>query len=909
VNRLWDLWSDLRYRWRSLVQRSAVERELDDELRFHLEHEIDRLVRAGVPPAEAARRARLAFGGIDRIKEESRDARGTVLLESIAHDVRYALRGLRAKPGFTMGVVLTLALGIGANAAMFGIVDRLLFRPPDFLRDASLVHRVYEVTHRDGDAFEPVQRFPRYLDIVRWTTSFSAVAIFATNHVAVGEREESRELRVTSASANYWDLFDVHPVIGRFFTPADDQVPTGSPVVVLGYSYWQTEFAGRPAVLGQTLRVGRTLCTIIGVAPESFAGFSEEGVPALFLPVTTHAWDLRGSDLQKGYDYTKNYGWGWFQTVARRKPGVSVAAATADLTQAIQRSWRKQQETNPDRYEAFDIRRPRGVLGPVQYQRGPEGGPQAKIALWVSGVALIVLLIACANVANLLLARALSRRREIALRLALGVSRGRLTRQLLTESLLLAAIGGGLGIAVARWGGGLLRALFLPPDVASTASIDSRTLAVALIATLGSAVVTGLLPAVQATRYDLSQMLGSGARDAGGRRSRLRSALLVFQAALSVVLLVGAGLFVRSLRNVRSLRLGFDVTPIVVVTDNMRGLRIAGPERIELERRQVEDVRAMPGIVSATQSPSIPFWSYEGRYLFVAGIDSVDRLGDFMMQAGNADYFRTFGTRILRGRPFNDLDGPTSPRVVVVSEGMANALWPGQDPIGKCIRITADTMPCTTVVGVAEDMHIGQLRAPGSDRQYTYTVPIAQYDDGPAAMLLVRVSGNAADFADPIRRRLQRLMPGASYVKTAPLQRMVDPRMESWRLGATMFVAFAGLALAIAGVGLYSVAAYGVTQRRREIGVRLALGASRAGVVRLVVGGGLRVILVGTVAGTLIALWSGRWVASLLFGESPNDPVVYAVVLATLVMVALVASALPAITAARVDPNATLRTD
>jgi ABC-type antimicrobial peptide transport system permease subunit len=241
---------------------------------------------------------------------------------------------------------------------------------------------------------------------------------------------------------------------------------------------------------------------------------------------------------------------------------------------------------------------------------------------------------------------------------------------------------------------------------------------------------------------------------------------------------------------------------------------------------------------------------------------------------------------------------------------MAKALWPGQDAIGKCIRINADTMPCTTVIGIAEDMHIGQLRAPGStDRQFTYTVPITQYDDGPAAMLLVRVPGDAADFAEPIRRRLQRLMPGASYVTTRPLQRMVDPRMQSWRLGATMFVAFAGLALVIAGIGLYSVAAYGVTQRRREIGVRIALGASSIRVVRLVVVGGLRVILAGTAAGTLIALWLSRWVASLLFGESPSDPLVYAVVPAVLVTVALAASAVPAITASRVDPNSTLRTD
>jgi predicted permease len=907
---LGELWSDLRYRWRAIVSRGTVERELDDELRFHLEREAERYQQAGVPRDEALRLARLAFGGVERAKEESRDARGTALVESMVQDFRYALRGLRAKPGFTLGVVLTLGLGIGANAAMFGIVDRLFFRPPAFLRDPATVHRLYEVRERKGNSFGPIQRFPRYLDVVRWTTSFSSIVIFTTNRVPVGEREQSRELRVTSASANYWDLFDLKPVIGRFFTKADDKIPTGSPVVVLGYAYWRMQMGGRPDVLGKTLRVGRTLCTIIGVAPESFVGLSDEGMPALFLPATTRAWDQRGSDVRKGYDYTANYAWSWFQTVARRKPNVSVAAATADLTQAIQRSWRKQTEADPGRFDTATIRRTHGFLGPIQYQRGPEGGPQSKVALWVSGVAFIVLLIACANVANLLLARALSRRREIALRLALGVSRSRLTRQLLTESLLLAAIGGAVGLAAAEWGGALLRSLFLPPDVATTALTDSRTLVVALIASFGAAIVTGLAPAAQAMRYDLSQVLAAGGRDAGGRRSRLRTGLLVFQAMLSVLLLVGAGLFVRSLRNVRSLHLGFDVTPIVVVIDNMRGAQVAASERIALEQRLVEDVKAVPGVIGATQSPAIPFSSFEGRYVFVPGIDSVERLGNFMLQAGNPDYFRTFGTRILRGRAFDDRDGPTSPRVVVVSEGMANALWPGQEALGKCIRINADTMPCTTVIGVAEDMHIDELRAPGTtDRQYTYTVPITQYDAGPASMLLVRVAGDAADFAEPVRQRLQRLMPGASYVTTMPLQRIVDPRMKSWRLGATMFVSFAVLALAIAGVGLYSVIAYAVTQRRQEIGVRIALGSSRGHVIRLVVSSGLRIILAGIAAGTVAALCAGQWVESLLFGESPTDPVVYVAVATILVAVACVATALPAIAAARVDPNVALRAD
>ncbi|HEY5062126.1 MAG TPA: ADOP family duplicated permease, partial [Gemmatimonadaceae bacterium] len=771
--------------------------------------------------------------------------------ESALKDLRYAFRGLRAKPAFTLGVILTLGLGIGANAAMFSIVDSLLLRDPPFLRRAGLVHRIYEYTTRNNtERADRDLQIPRYLDYLRDTRSFSTIAAFATPHVAIGDGESARSFPVTAASASFFDLFDAHPALGRFFTAQDDQMPTGSPVVVLGYAYWQMAFGGRADVLGQKLRVGRTLCTIIGVAPAGFIGVAEESVPAVFLPITTHAWDLRGSDVRKGYDYTTNYAWHWFELLARRKPGVSVASANADLTAALNRSYISQIATEKGGRETLASLRPRATLEPIPVGRGPDAGPQAKVALWVSGVAVIVLLIACANVANLLLARAVARRREIALRLALGVSRARLIRQLLTETLLLALLGGAAGIGTAALGGRVLTALFLPPDLRSGVIGDRRTLLVALAASVVAALLTGIAPVSQAIRSDLAHVLAGGGRDAGAHRSPARTALLVFQATLSVVLLVGAGLFVRSLENVRALRLGFDVRPVVAITENLRGTPLTLAERIALEQRLTGEARATPGVVSATPAPSVPFWGFEGRYLFAPGIDSVERLGSFYLQAGNAEFFRTFGTRILRGRGFDDRDGAGSVRVVVVSERMANALWPGRDPIGKCIRISADTAPCTTVIGVAEEMRIRTLteRKDGL-REFTYSVPISQFDDGAAGMLLVRVAGSAADYAETVRRRMQRIMPGASYLMAAPLSNMLDPKIESWHTGATMFVAFAGLALAITGVGLYSVIAYGVAMRRQEIGVRIALGASRAHVVRLVVRGGLRLVVAGIAAG------------------------------------------------------------
>jgi hypothetical protein len=309
--------------------------------------------------------------------------------------------------------------------------------------------------------------------------------------------------------------------------------------------------------------------------------------------------------------------------------------------------------------------------------------------------------------------------------------------------------------------------------------------------------------------------------------------------------------------------------------------------------------------VSATPAATIPFWAYEGRYLFVAGIDSVDLLGDFVMQAGDTGYFRTAGTRILRGRGFDAGDRAGSPPVVVVSEGMGEVLWPGRDPLGQCLRINADTAPCTTVIGVAEEARMNSLNR---DHRYAYYVPLAQFGSS-TGMVMVRVAGRADAQADAVRRALQPLMPGAAYVTAVPFHQMVDPQRRSWESGAVMFVAFGGLALVLAGIGLYSVIAYGVVQRRRDIGIRLALGASRTHVLGLVVRGGLRLVAIGIGLGSLIAVLSARRVAPLLFHESPTDPVVYAGVAVVLLCVALLATWVPASTAARLDPNITLRTD
>jgi len=897
-----ELWSDLRFRLRALFRRDAMERELDDELRFHVEREADKHVRAGVAPDEALRRARVAFGGVERMKEESRAVRGVGFLEHTAADLRYAARTLAAKRGFTAAVVLTLGLGIGANAAMFGIVDRMLFRAPPFMHDASRVHRVFTFETWDGKE-EAIGNFAyaRYLDVARWSHAFDVVAAGGFSPLAVGSGEDAREMRVAAVSASFWKLFDAPPVAGRIFSTREDTLPSGAPVAVLGHAFWQERYGGRHDALGSQLMIGSVSYTIIGVAPRGFVGVEEGDAPVAFIPITHYAANV---ELRGGRpDLATTYNWSWLEMFVRRREGVSQAAADADLTNVHRRSYDAQRAVSRN-FPPPEVAKPHARATSLHHERGPRASPVSAVAAWVSGVALVVLLIACANVANLLLARAMQRRREIALRLALGVTRGRLLSQLMTESLLLALLGAVAGLAIAQWGGAALRTLFLSNGDA-TGVVDTRTLLFAGAMALVTGILTGLVPALQAGRDDLSTTLKAGAREGTYQRSRVRGALLLAQGALSVVLLVGAGLFVRSLDNVQSLRLGYDVDPVFLVSPNLRGAKLTKEERAALAVRLRDEATTVPGVARAARAVTVPFWNTWQTSLFTAGVDSVRNLGEFTLQAADAEYFETVGTRILRGRALLPSDGAKAQRVMVVSEGMAKALWPRQDAVGKCVQVAADTVPCSLVVGVAENIRQNTLT---DAREYQYYLPVEQFHPE-AADLFVRASGDAAALPETLRRRLQPLMPGSGYVTVTPFREIVDPNQRSWKLGATMFTAFGLLSLVLAAIGLYSVIAYDVAQRSHELGVRIALGARAGHLVRLVVGEGVRFALVGMALGGVIALAAGRWVEPLLFAQSARDPAVFGAVTATLLVVALAASFLPAVRAARVDPNASLRSD
>ncbi|HET9707786.1 MAG TPA: ABC transporter permease [Gemmatimonadales bacterium] len=825
-------------------------------------------------------------------------------MDALLQDIKYAARTLAKRPGFTLGVVLSLGLGIGANVTMFSVVDRMLFRPPPLLRDPDRTHRVYLVTTDQGRAFASnTVQYARYVDLTNGTASFARTAAFTEEDLAIGVGADAREMRVGIVSASFFGFFDAPPAIGRYFTASEDSPPNGTAVAVLSYRLWQTRYGGRDDVLGTTLQIGPTPCTIIGVAPKGFVGLWPNQQPVAFIPLTSYAAAMAVGKHFGGETWWTTYTWRWSSMLVQRKPGVSTAAANADVTNAYLKSYVAQLATAPGMPKP-ELARPHALAASVLSERGPNESSFAKVATWLSGVACIVFLIACANVANLLLVRSFQRRREIAIRLALGVRRARLVSQLLTESLLLAVLGGLAGIIIADWGGAWLRDGFLPRSSAASVVNDPRTLFFAGSVAVMAGLLTGLAPALQLRRGLLSD-LKAGARDVGYRRSRTRRVLLVLQGALSVVLLVGAGLFVRSLQHVRGVPLGYDADPVLLAELNMRGEQLDSARMVALRRELLATAQSIPGVGHATLQLTTPFWSSWDVPLYVAGIDSVDRLGEFDLNAVSPDYFATVGTRIVRGRGISAGDSRNAPPVMVVSEAMARTLWPARDPIGQCVKVNAPSAPCTTVVGVAHNIKVQQL---GDDPALLYYLSAEQWRPDRGG-LFIRTRGSAAGSSESIRRELQRAMPGASYVTVTPLTDIIGHETQSWELGATMFLIFGALALTLAAIGLYSVIAYSVAQRTPELGIRTALGAQFGDVIRLVLGEGLSVAALGVAFGVALALVGSRWVGPLLFQESPHDPLVFGTVAAVLLGVATLASYVPALRAARIDPVVALRTE
>ena len=884
-----------------------VERDVDDEIRFHIESRVAELVAAGTPPALARDIAAREFGDVTQARAElarvdhrrlTRERR-QAWWETIGQDLAYSARSLRNQPAFGAVVVLVLALGIGANVTMFGVIDRLLLRAPAYVADPEHVVSIGMARTVDGD--ERVQRilsYPIYRDMTSATQAFEHVAAYSPDDMAFGRGREARELRGMRVSANYFAALGVRPAVGRFFLPEDDGNPTAPRILVLGYGFWQRQFQGDRSAIGRTLTIGDDEYTIVGVAPEGFSGVTNVPVDA-WVPLTANV------TAQEYASWLRSRQAYWLRIVGRLRPGVTPEGAGAIATSILRAgAIRDGQSPREVATLAQNIR-----LVSVLPRDARADTADAKVAVLLGAVSILVLLIACANVANLQLARGIARQREVAVRIALGIDRARLVRQLVSETILLALLAGVAAIIVTIWGGGVVRRVLFTSDMAAGPAVDPRLIAYTALAAIAAGMMSGFIPALQASRPAVADALRAGARAGGPARSRTRTTLLVTQAALTVVFLVGATLFVRSLQRIQSLPLGMEPQRVLVVSARTSGMRITSAETSALYTRLLDAARAAPGVERAALGIGLPFSTAWAEEVKVPGRDSVPltREGGPYFNAVTSDFFGTLGMRILRGRGITDADRGTSARVVVVNQTLASLWWPGEDAIGHCLKVGGDTMPCAEIVGIAENARRQNLI---EDPAVQFFVPLEQAPAwADARVLFVRPAGDATKAVESLRRELQTRLPDAPYIEVSRLEELVSPQMRAWRLGATAFGVFGLLAVVVAALGLYSVLAYDVSRRLRELGIRVALGAGRGDIGRMVVGRAVRVAGSGAVAGFAIAIVAGPTVRPLLFQTSAREPIAFVVAAAILFAVALLAAVVPTRRAARVDPIIALRSD
>jgi len=891
------LWLRARY----YLFRERFDREMEEEMRFHLELRAAEHRHAGLTDQDAYDAARRRFGNRTALEEFRRTALGIPSLETLGQDIRYVLRAIRHSPGFSAMVVATLGIAIGANAAMFGIIDRLMLRGPAHVVDPDRVVRLY-ATERNGneESTESIVGYVTYAHLRANARDVEDLAVYASTDATVGVGAEAQRVHLGRVSWNFFPLLGVRPLVGRFFGADEDHPPLGENVVVIDEGYWRRSFGGDTRVVGRTMVIDRMTYTIVGVAPQGFTGAELERRDG-WVPISLPYWG-------PGPDWPTTWNASWLQVVARLRPGVTFEQANVDATAAHRRAY--------DGPADHSMRTASFSVAPLRFNRVGKAQTVTRVSRWLVAVATIMLLIACANVTNLFLARAARRRREVAVRLALGIGRARLIRLLMTESVVLGLLGGGAGLVVAVAGGRFVRGVLLPNVAWTDATVDLRVLLVTALAACLTGVVVGLVPALHGTRLDLSAALKSGAREGGAQRNRMRSMLTVTQAALSVMLLIGAGLFLSSLRRVYGLRLGIEPAKVLTVSFDWPSLATLSADAKDLERQRrnvvyeeaLGRVRALRGVEHAAVVVGTPFQSSMSISLRVPGRDTLPQLpgGGPYVRAISDDYFATAGTRLLRGRAFTRGDITGAERVAIVNETMAQALWPNGDPIGACLLM--DTMPCARVVGVVEDARRFALREPPAMQYY---IPLGEERvlGFGGRKMFVRPRGDVASLRESLRAELVRLDPGIGFVTIELLQDSLDPQIRPWRLGATMFGVFGGLALLVAAIGLYSVIAYLVTQRTHELGVRIALGAQGRDIVRLVVRHGVGLSVVGIAIGGLLALNTGRWIEPLLFDTSPRSPAVYLLVTAVLLVVAVAASVVPASRAARVDPLEALKSE
>ncbi len=897
--------------WHRLVHRRQQEEQLEKELRHHLDLHTSDLIAQGYNPEEARRRAHLALGGPEQVKEMCRDARGTRWFEELLQDLRIGVRMLRKNPSFTLVIAATLALGIGANTAIFGLVDALLLRPlPVVDAPGQLVLLVR------GDGRGSTLSYPDFMDLRERNEVLSDLTLFTQVPISFGNKVRSEVVLGAMVSGNYFDVLGIKPSLGRTFLPEEDRTPGTHPVVVLSHSFWQSRFNSDRTLVGQTIVLNNQRFTVVGITPAGFDGESPPMKISLWIPVmmtSAMRWEP-GQERQDPLSNRQNENFG---AIGRLKEDVSIVQAQAAL-ETINRQLEEAnppppvQRLNPDDDRSLRLLSPQGIMmGPIR--------EMAATSSWLAGATVLaVLLIACANVANLLMARAATRRKEVAVRLALGATRGRLIRQLLTESVLLALVGATAGLFLAYWINQLLMAFKppFPPPFTFTLdlSFDIRTFAFTFLLAIATGVIFGLVPALQASRPDVLPALKdeSNAEGARVRWLNLRNALVITQVALSLALLISTGLFLRTLRYAQQVDLGFNPDHVLAASFNLRLQRYNEAQGREFYQRIVERIEKLPGVQTASVANLLPLgfiWLSTPVVPEDREVSLNERVFAGDVSVGSR-YFETISTPLLRGRDFNAQDTINSPPVAIVSEKLVARLWPEmKDPgeaLGKRLRVGRSNSISCEVIGVSKDSRNDIFNRIDREPEPTIYRPFAQ-NYSALASLIVRTDGDPRGLVSAVRREVATLDENLPPQNLQPLSETVSLASWSARTGAAVLGVFGLLGLVLAAIGIYGVMSYSVSRRTREIGLRMALGAETRDVIKLIFKQAMGLTLIGAIIGLVLAVAVTRLIASLLYGVTATDPATFAEVVLFVIGVAMLACYLPARRATKVDPMKALR--
>jgi putative ABC transport system permease protein len=873
---------NLRGRVRALFRKEQLDGEMAQEMRSHIEMQMQENIEAGMEAEEARFDALRRFGWTESIQEACREQRGVRWLETLVQDIRFGARQLRKNPGFTTVALLTMVLGIGANTAVFSLVNAVLLRPLPYPDSGQLIE-LKEVDLRDPARPELGVSGPNFLDWRANSRSFASMGLYAWGDFWLADGGESRQVRGLCVTADLFPTFGVPPLLGRGFQPQDERA---SGVVLLGYELWQRFFGGDTNIVGRTVVLNEQRQTVVGIMPPSFSNAFDYR-PELWTPL------LDSSDLMRHRD--NHLGW----AIGRLKPGVSLRQGQAEMD-VLARQLGAQ-------YPAEDQNR--GVRVASLHGRMTRAVRPALLALF-GGVGLL-LLIMCANLGNLMLARAMAREKELAIRAALGAGRGRLLRQLLTEVLVLSVLGGATGLLAVLWSRSLLSSWMsshLPPFVAIR--IDAAVWLFALVAAVLTGLFCVLVPAWRIRGVDLNQALREGSQCNTSNRAGAwhRSLFVVCEIALAMVLLIGAGLTLRSLYY--ALHTGLECDPANLLLVELQLPRahypMGSPQRSDFFEQLVAGVKALPGVQAAATSFSKPFGGVPQTSIVLEGRPA--NPGEPAPSAGmnivSPDFFQTMGLRLLQGRTFTREDRKGAPGVVVIDQAMARRYWPGEAAIGKAFAWGQGSArgPRFTVVGVVTDLRTG-----GSEGSRPPNMYYCCYQMPAFLQLLVRASPDAMRVVAPLQSLAHGLDKSVSVENVQTLNRFLNDMAADVRLRGELLACFAALALVLAGVGIYGVVSYAATQRTHEFGVRLALGARRADLLKLVVGWGFRLAVTGIAIGLGLAWGTTRLMISLLNGVRATDPATFAIAAAFLLTIALVASWLPGRRAAQVDPIVALR--